>query len=180
MRLFIAIPFDPPVLDALVAAQSSLKASCVRGNFTTRQNLHMTLAFLGEVRDPRPVIAVLERVSLPQVSLRFDKTEMFRDIFVCGFAVDPALANYVKDVRNALERAGIDFDRKPFRPHVTLVRRTSFALGKPDVSVCEPFLRSLDVPVRRVCLMRTDFIDGRPKYTCMHTASFKESGHDEK
>ena len=53
MRLFIAIPFEPPMLDALTQVQASLKAGGVRGGFTARQNLHMTLAFLGEVRDPR-------------------------------------------------------------------------------------------------------------------------------
>ena len=178
MRLFIAIPFDPPVLDALTAAQSSLKAHGVRGGFTARQNLHMTVAFLGEVRDPRPVIAALERVSLPQSTMTFEKTEMFRDILVCTFRVDASLRQYVQSLRAELESSGIGFDRKPFRPHVTLVRRAAFTDPAADVSCVAEYLGMLDVPVRRVCLMRTDFIDGRPKYTCMRTCDGIEQTTD--
>lgn len=165
MRLFIAIPFEPPVLDAFCRAQAVLQKAGVRGNYSPRQNLHMTLAFLGEVRDPRPVIDALECVSVPEASLRYGKTELFRDIFVCAFDVDAALKDYVQTLRGALEKRGIDFDRKPFRPHVTLIRRTSFPPQKPDSALFETYLQKLDVPVRRVCLMRTDFIEGRPKYT---------------
>ena len=161
MRLFIAIPFEPPVLDALTAAQASFKSCGVRGNFTARANLHMTLAFLGEVHDPRPVIEAIRRVPLPQSAMAFEKTELFRDILVCSFRVEPALRQYVQALRRELENAGVDFDRKPFRPHVTLVRRASFSGDKPDASA----LSTLEIPVRRVCLMRTDFIDRRPKYT---------------
>ena len=140
MRLFIAISFDPPVLDALTAAQTSLKKNGVRGGFTARQNLHMTLVFLGEVRDPRPVIAALERITLPQSTMTFEKTEMFRDILVCTF-----------------------------RPHVTLVRRAFFPDGRAERAPLDADIHALEIPVRRVCLMRTDFIDGRPKYSCMKT-----------
>lgn len=164
MRLFIAIPFEPPVLDALTAAQASFKSCGVRGNFAARANLHMTLAFLGEVRDPRPVIEAIRRVPLPQSAMAFEKTELFRDILVCSLRVEPALRQYVQALRRELENAGVDFDRKPFRPHVTLVRRASFSGDKPDASAA-PALRDLTVTSRRVCLMRTDFIDRRPKYT---------------
>lgn len=169
MRLFIAIPFDPPVLDALTAAQTSLKKNGVRGGFTARQNLHMTLVFLGEVRDPRPVIAALERITLPQSTMTFEKTEMFRDILVCTFRVDASLRQYVQSLREELESSGITFDRKPFRPHVTLVRRASFPDGCAELASLDTDLHALEIPVRRVCLMRTDFIDGRPKYSCMKT-----------
>lgn len=165
MRLFIAVPFDPPVLDALTAAQTSLKSGGVRGNFTVRQNLHMTLAFLGEVRDPRPVIAAIERVPLPQSEMTFGKTELFRDILVCSFRVGQEMLEYVQTLRKELENSGVEFDRKPFRPHVTLVRRAEFSADRPDVSGS---LQSLRIPVKRVCLMRTDFIDRRPKYTPMY------------
>ena len=171
MRLFIAIPFPPPVLDALTAAQQTLKANGVRGNYTVRQNLHMTLAFLGEVRDPRPVIAVMERVPPPEAFLTFDKTELFRDMLVCTFRVEPSLRQYVQALRGELESDGIDFDRKPFRPHVTLVRRAEFSSGRPSDASFDAPLRETQIPVRRVCLMRTDFIDRRPKYTPLFSAS---------
>lgn len=169
MRLFIAIPFDPPVLDALTAAQTSLKSCGVRGGYTVRRNLHMTVAFLGEVQDPRPVIEVLSRVTVPQTSMTFAQTEMFRDTLVCSFRVDPLLRQYVQKLREELDKSGIGFDRKPFRPHVTLVRRTSLPPDRQDLPRPESSLCAINIPASRICLMRTDFVDGKPKYTCMGT-----------
>ena len=47
MRLFISIQFTDPMIDALEAFQSRLKASGVEGYYAARENLHLTLAFIG-------------------------------------------------------------------------------------------------------------------------------------
>ena len=62
MRLFIAIQLSDEMKKSLTATLHNLKKQGIKGNYTPTQNLHMTLAFLGEVRDPRPVTAALERV----------------------------------------------------------------------------------------------------------------------
>ena len=49
MRLFISVQFTEPMINALEAFQSRLKASGVEGYFAVRENLHLTLAFIGEV-----------------------------------------------------------------------------------------------------------------------------------
>ena len=48
MGLFISIQFTEPMINALEAFQSRLKASGVEGYFTVRENLHLTLAFIGD------------------------------------------------------------------------------------------------------------------------------------
>lgn len=48
MRLFVAICFDEPCKDVLCAAIAGLKSHARQGNFSRRENLHLTLAFLGE------------------------------------------------------------------------------------------------------------------------------------
>ena len=48
MRLFIAIRFDNKILDALTRYREELKKLGVTGRFTPRENLHLTLAFIGE------------------------------------------------------------------------------------------------------------------------------------
>ena len=48
MRLFVAINFDSITIENIAAVQGRLKALS-RGNFSRPENLHMTLAFLGEV-----------------------------------------------------------------------------------------------------------------------------------
>ena len=43
MRLFIAIQFDDSILDELTNFQEDLKRQGVTGNYTARENLHITL-----------------------------------------------------------------------------------------------------------------------------------------
>jgi len=47
MRLFIAINFNEKIKDRLCEMQGQLKAQTYAGNFSRRENLHLTLVFLG-------------------------------------------------------------------------------------------------------------------------------------
>ena len=62
MRLFIAIRLNPETRDALVSAQSSLRKQGIGGNYTKTENLHLTLAFLGEYPDPAYVLETMRTV----------------------------------------------------------------------------------------------------------------------
>ena len=66
MRLFVAILLSPEMQKALVACMHDLKKQGVEGNYVPAENLHMTLAFIGEYDDPKKVKQVLERVPLPR------------------------------------------------------------------------------------------------------------------
>ena len=48
MRLFIAVPLAEDMKKALVACMHDLKRQGVEGNYVPAQNLHLTLAFIGE------------------------------------------------------------------------------------------------------------------------------------
>ena len=55
MRLFIAIQLSEEMRKALVDCLHDLKKQGVEGNYVPAQNLHLTLAFIGEYRDPEQV-----------------------------------------------------------------------------------------------------------------------------
>ena len=71
MRLFIAIRFDNKILDALSRFQASLKKLGVTVRFTPRENLHLTLAFIGEIDDPEAVLEAMEQVEFRPMEIRF-------------------------------------------------------------------------------------------------------------
>ena len=50
MRLFIGLKPSGAVLDELLDNIADLKNESVSGSFTDEENLHITLAFLGEIR----------------------------------------------------------------------------------------------------------------------------------
>ena len=60
MRLFIAIQLSDEMKKALVACMHDLKKQGVEGNYVPAQNLHLTLAFIGEYDDPTKVKNIIE------------------------------------------------------------------------------------------------------------------------
>ena len=53
MRLFFAICLNQETKDKIYNRVASLKEACVDGRFSRKENLHLTLSFLGEVSPAR-------------------------------------------------------------------------------------------------------------------------------
>ena len=150
MRLFIAIELDDNMKSALLETQAYLRKRRVGGNYTKPENLHVTLAFIGEYRDPEGVLETMQAVPFAPFAIRLEGFGCFGDLYWCGLDGDEALTAYVRRLRHALADAGIPFDRKRFSPHITLIRRASFS-QMPAVEVPQA-----EMTVRSVSLMRSD------------------------
>ena len=123
MRLFIAININEKIRDALVLAQDALYSAGMKGNFTPAENLHLTLAFIGEYPDPQPVIEALERVDFSPFEIRLQGFGNFGDLWWAGLQKSEDLSDLARRIRRELARAEIPYDRKKFSPHFTLLRR---------------------------------------------------------
>ncbi|HOA81090.1 MAG TPA: 2'-5' RNA ligase family protein [Defluviitaleaceae bacterium] len=51
MRVFIAIDFNNRLKDYLKEKQDELRKYCTKGNFTHKENFHLTIVFIGEVNE---------------------------------------------------------------------------------------------------------------------------------
>ncbi len=134
---------------ALTAAQKRMAARGVRGNYTKRENLHLTLAFIGEHPRPEAVLEALGSVSFTPFELTLDGIGSFGDVWLAGTNDPAALEAVVRRVRRALAENGIPFDRKRFVPHITLIRR-------PVGDLPETFLEPASMTVSSISLMRSD------------------------
>ena len=158
MRLFIAVSLSPPVREALLAAQRELRRQG-RGAFPSPENLHLTLAFLGETDRPAQAEAALNAVSGRPFSLAVGGPPgHFGDLWWAGIQADKALEDLALSLQADLRARGFAVEDRPFRPHITLVRRWRGPI--PDVTV--PHARMV---VRKISLLRYDYIDGRRVYT---------------
>jgi 2'-5' RNA ligase len=126
VRLFFALWPDEAVREQLARWSRELRAVC-GGRATRAENLHVTLAFLGNVDDAR--IAEVERaageVRPCAVSLVLDQPGYWKHnrIAWAGASAVPAqIEALVADLRGALARAEVVFDGKGFVSHVTLLR----------------------------------------------------------
>lgn len=140
MRAFVAI--DPPaaVRDALELVQDALPPGL--GRLADPDQLHLTLAFLGERPDEEIEAAheALEGLRHPAFTLAPGGLGTFGarvpEVVWAGVRDAPStqgnLASLQAKVRSALHGAGIVLERKRFRPHVTLAR-----LGRTEPAALE-------------------------------------------
>lgn len=166
MRLFISINFDDETRGRILAVQNRLR-SVARGNFSREENLHLTLAFLGEV-EPRRAPAVcraMEEVPMSRLLLRFEKVGAFRrtggDIWWIGLEKSPALLELQNNLAESLAAAGFLTEERGFVPHITMARQASVQ-EKPDRDAIlgEPFSTEADA----MCLMLSERVQGRLCY----------------
>lgn len=153
MRLFIAIQFEEDILDALTDFQVDLKSQGVTGNYTKRENLHITLAFIGDYGAPDEVLDAMEQVDFRPIEISLDGVGSFGELFWVGIADNPQLVGYVKRLRRTLSEQDIPFDKKRFSPHITLIRKYSCRGGK-EISVLNPPKGKM--VATRVSLMRSE------------------------
>lgn len=153
MRLFIAICFDENMMDSLVEIQDDLMRCGVEGNYTLRENLHMTLAFIGDYDDPEQITEVMQKVPLRSFSVKLSGYAPFKDMIFANFEDNENLRDYVKRLRKALLDEEIPFDRKKFLPHVTLIRKAECAKGK---AFLPKFQDSESMRVNGISLMKSE------------------------
>ncbi len=153
MRLFIAIQFNNEILDSLTAFQDELKSQGVIGNYSKRENLHITLAFIGDYKEPDKVLEVMEEIDFRPMDISLDGVGSFGDLFWVGIKDNPQLAGYVRRLRRALADKGIPFDKKRFNPHITLIRKYECRSGTA-IPVADAPIGSMRAV--RVSLMRSD------------------------
>ena len=158
MRLFIAIQLSDPMKKALVNMMHELKKQGVEGNYVPAQNLHMTLAFIGEYDDPARIKEVISRVPVPEFRMSLSDMGNFGNILWAGVKGNQKLKAYVKDLRSALDAEGIPFDRDKFVPHITLIRKY---IAKRSYKVSMP---KAEMMVKRASLMKSEQKNGKPVY----------------
>ena len=152
MRLFIAINLTSEMKRILKKAQDSWRTYGVRGNYTPEENLHITLAFIGEYNDPDEVLEAVGSISFQPFSVTMDRVGCFDEIWWAGFAESEEMNSLAGKVRRALAEAGIPYDRKKFKAHVTALRKPRYDRQGRKIPVSiEPETMQVD----RISLMRS-------------------------
>ncbi|SFC78542.1 RNA 2',3'-cyclic phosphodiesterase [Tropicimonas isoalkanivorans] len=123
MRCFIAIPLPEPLRDRLADIQDGLPC----GRATPPENLHLTLAFLGEIETDQAVAVheALASLHAAQFEVQVAGLDLFGGkapkILVAGVHRSEPLLALHASVRRKLTPA-LTLPRERYRPHVTLAR----------------------------------------------------------
>jgi len=136
VRCFVALWPDKAAAASLAAIGSELCRPSQSARPLAAIDLHLTLAFIGEIPDARArlLAAAIEDAFEGAVAWTVDRPGTFpraRVLWVAG-APAPVLGALADGVRSCLTQLGVSFDPKPFVPHLTLARAYRAAVDLPD------------------------------------------------
>lgn len=132
-RVFLALWPETPVRQRMAEAGRRLHLS-LGGRLTRPETIHLTLVFIGNLARDRlaDLSARLAEIESPGFEVVFDLTDCWRHNRVAFLApsVPPdALTGLVAKLEAALTELAIRFDRRPYKAHVTLLRKAD--CGRP-------------------------------------------------
>ena len=125
MRLFIGIKIDDKTKKKINSYFNLFYENKVRGNYSKLSNLHMTLAFLGEMSEDKvPLLKkIIKSINVDINELHLSKITKLRDVLVCDVEKNDKLETIYNDLNKSLKTNGFNVDNKEWHPHVTLIRK---------------------------------------------------------
>ena len=181
MRTFIGIPMKQDIKETLFQIQQQCRQMCKKGNFTEKDNFHMTLHFLGEttteeIDDLKQAVyetAIRNRkfsLTLKQIGV-FQRGE--KGILWAGTEKNNSLSYLFEGLERSLTRQGFAREKKKLSPHITLAREAvphhSFTQIQKFVSV-EP----KEIIVDCITLFESVRIGGKLIYKPIFTEELKK------
>ena len=137
-RVFVALWPSPGARTRLAEVTDGVARQATGARRILPPNLHLTLAFIGSLREDRTADLALhlQRCEASEFDWVLDHVGYFHAARVlwAGGPENPAVLGLAARVRALLDRREIEYDRKPFVPHVTLLRNVArWALGNRPI-----------------------------------------------
>ena len=126
LRLFFALWPSSAECAALSAWHSPLRKLC-GGRVMRTDTLHSTLVFLGEVEKARlqALRQAAQETKAGRFELKLTSAHYWGHnhiVYAAPDATPPQLAELVQGLESALRTYHFNFDKRPYKPHVTLLR----------------------------------------------------------
>ena len=162
-RLFFSLKFSPRQQQRLLPYQQQALRLCPEGKAVARDNLHLTLFFLGQVNteQQQQLIGAAEQINLSRFSLTLDTLSCFvkpKILYLAPSKVPAALLQLQQQVAALCTAMGFSEVHDVYRPHVTLARQAVC-----PTAGCQP-ATPLTLQVREFALYQSMQRDGRIQY----------------
>ena len=172
IRLFVAINFNPDTRSRIVSIQDEMCNRSQRGNFALPENLHLTLAFIGDVSPKKidKIKAILETVTFEPFDVSVERLGIFSrgTLWWAGLRKDEPLMLLQREIEYKLAICGFEMDGRKYSPHVTLGREVVTDAVPWEI---EPFGET----VSKVDLMKSERVGGKLTYTEIYSKESWES-----
>jgi len=166
MRIFIALLFNRQAKDNFFNFIEKLKAN-YPGNYTTYNNLHLTLYYIGEIDETmvETVIDSIKRIDYSQFSYQtiglgsFKNTNKHKLVHL-QIEENQELHDLHRLIISVLRKAGIKIDNANFTPHITFGRKVEIS----DHEFSEMEFSNLVLVANRISIMESKRVNGELVY----------------
>ncbi|HNW05048.1 MAG TPA: RNA 2',3'-cyclic phosphodiesterase [Oscillospiraceae bacterium] len=176
-RLFIALLFDEGTKDRLCGAMEYLVSHLRGGHATGRENLHLTLAFLGETERGAEVRRAMDAAMGPAFDYKIRGSGRFSrgdgSVLWAGIAAPEELYRLYGRLAAALAERGFRLEERPFKPHLTLGREAATDESF-DPAEMEKFLPETPLHAGKISLMKSERAGGKLVYTEIYSVQLTE------
>jgi RNA 2',3'-cyclic 3'-phosphodiesterase len=183
VRAFVAVEISAEVRQRLAEEQARLRRIGARVGWVAPENIHLTLAFLGDVFPDKidGLRAALEAVGAATAPLDyvvaglgyFGSPRAPRVLWAGVTDGAEALGALQHRVDGALRELGCTLEDRPFKAHLTFGRVRGASREAAELAARLDAARDVaygTVAVERVLLMRSELRPAGPVYTVLHAA----------
>lgn len=168
-RVFIGIPVDAQSQRTINGLLKPFQTPNPAISWVVESNRHLTLAFLGDTaaKDVKSLCRSFDKAYQREAHFPFKLTALTRFPGATGRIIaltgepDAPMNGLFGITRNLLETLGIGYDRKAFRPHITLARIRQVKALKTGFDLPVDF----SVKVDRITLYQSTFTESGLTYT---------------
>ena len=168
LRVFISINFDNYIKNKIYDCMQKLKQCATRGNFTRRENLHLTLVFIGETFNINALKKAMDTVCVSTFDININGFGCFHrdegDIFWIGVEKNAVLNTIYNNFYSALKTEGFILETREFKPHVSLGRRVSL-YDNFDINAFAKTIQPICMIVENISLMKSERVNSCLTYT---------------
>lgn len=175
MRIFIALNIPDKMKDNLDRSASQFKDLSCGGNFTRKQNYHITLHFLGNVEQNNLIYVqsamdAVKNLTAPRLSVSQFAVLRASNVVCARFNKNGNLTTLHDVLADNLEKMGFTVEHRAYRPHVTMIRKYAFTLPFSEVTKSvDVYNKPFDAP--EVVLYESVFTDDGVTYKPLYTVT---------
>ncbi|WP_027107843.1 RNA 2',3'-cyclic phosphodiesterase [Lacticigenium naphthae] len=180
MRVFIAVEIEERTKKQLKGIQNNIKKYVEKGNYTSRDNFHVTLRFIGEVdkEEISRLKQVIDRTASNGTSftISLDTVGHFprkkKEIIWVGVKGQlDCLKDLKISIEDKLDKVGFDKEGLEYIPHITMVRQA--VLNIPVESLIDKIkVPDAEIVVNSISLMESVRLDNELVYRLIYIKSF--------
>lgn len=169
MRLFVAIPLSQDTKEFLENVENEMQKNGMKGNYVPSNRMHITLVFIGDYSNINKIIDIMASIPMPSTSIKINTVNNFnKQLYYANVEPNSELHNYAAALKGAFNYEGIPFDRKDFKPHITLCRKAEHPV--------QPVFDPIEMPVTEAVLYNSVTENGKLVYQPLYVQHPENTG----